>query len=309
METGGQEATSKPKTEAQDSPKTSDAKNRGWPKGKKRYPKSPGAPKQPLSGYVHFLNDRRETVRKEAPDMSFADISKKLANEWSQLGQEDKQKYAERAELDKERYSREFQEYQQTDDYKEFIAQQNAAKEANGEAKSSPTPSKKSKKSKKKDKEGAQTPATPLVIEDSRSNNSSSLDIPIFREEFLELNKSRETELRSLRKTVSEFEEQNAVLQKHVDNMKSAVSKLERDISITKENSSSLERQLNAVKNIVLTHFSQLQVPASVGSLTKDNVEEYVVKVLEAAQENPHLRENIKKITENLDLSSMNVAS
>ena len=49
-----------------------DVKNRGWPKGKKRYPKSPGAPKQPLSGYVHFLNDRRESVRKEEPDISFA---------------------------------------------------------------------------------------------------------------------------------------------------------------------------------------------------------------------------------------------
>merc|ERR1712018_1047895 len=107
---------------------TGDVKNRGWPKGKKRYPKSPGAPKQPLSGYVHFLNDRREAVRKESPDMSFADISKKLANEWSQLGQEEKQRYTERADLDKERYSREFREYQQTDDYKDFIAQQEAAK-------------------------------------------------------------------------------------------------------------------------------------------------------------------------------------
>ena len=76
-----------------------DVKNRGWPKGKKRYPKSPGAPKQPLSGYVHFLNDRRETVRKETPDMSFADISKKLANEWSQLSSDDKTRYHERAEL------------------------------------------------------------------------------------------------------------------------------------------------------------------------------------------------------------------
>lgn len=302
MESSGQEAATKPKTEAQDSPKPSDAKNRGWPKGKKRYPKSPGAPKQPLSGYVHFLNDRRETVRKEAPDISFADISKKLANEWSQLGQEDKQKYVERAELDKERYSREFQEYQQTDDYKEFIAQQNAAKEANGDAKSAPSSSKKSKKSKKKEKDGA---ATPLVNEDSRSNNSSSLDIPIFREEFLELNKARESELRSLRKTVSEFEEQNAVLQKHVDNMKSAVTKLERDVSITKENNSALERQLAALKNIVLTHFSQLQVPSSIGPLTNDNVEEYVVKVLELAQENPQLRESVKKITANLDLSSV----
>ena len=69
---------------AEASPKE-DAKNRGWPKGKKRYPKSPGAPKQPLSGYVHFLNYRRDSVRKECPDMSFAEISKKLAQEWSHL--------------------------------------------------------------------------------------------------------------------------------------------------------------------------------------------------------------------------------
>merc|ERR550534_3471768 len=99
--------------------KVGDMKKHGWPKGKKRYPKSPGAPKRPLSGYVHFLNDRRESVRKETPEMSFADISKKLANEWSQLGQEEKQKYAERAEQDKERYSKEFLEYQNTDQYKE----------------------------------------------------------------------------------------------------------------------------------------------------------------------------------------------
>ena len=57
--------------------------------------------------------------------------------------------------IDKERYSREFQEYQQTDDYKEFIAQQEAAKKAhNGDpgsktvSLSSPS-NKKPKKSKK----------------------------------------------------------------------------------------------------------------------------------------------------------------
>ena len=62
-----------------------DTKNRGWPKGKKRYPKMPGGPKQPLSGYVHFLNDHRDAVRKEHPELSFADISKKLAEEWSKV--------------------------------------------------------------------------------------------------------------------------------------------------------------------------------------------------------------------------------
>ena len=71
-------------------------KKHGWPKGKKRYPKSPGAPKRPLTGYIHFLNDRRASVKKELPNMSFANITDKLNIEWHRIGQEEKQKYSER---------------------------------------------------------------------------------------------------------------------------------------------------------------------------------------------------------------------
>jgi len=295
-----------PKLNAAASSISGDVKNRGWPKGKKRYPKSPGAPKQPLSGYVHFLNDRRETVRKETPDMSFADISKKLANEWSQLGQDEKQRYHERAERDKERYSREFQEYQLTDAYKDFIAQQEAAKNSNGETKPTPPSNKKPKKSKKKENDSA----AQLNNEDSRSSavsSSSTVDIPIFRDEFLELNKVRETELRTLKKTVNEFEEQTAVLQKHVDNMKTAVTKLEKDVALTQENNDILEKQYQGLQKLVLAHFSHIQVPNLPGSVVnQDNIEEYVAKLLELIQQgncNPSLKELVRKTTSNMDLS------
>lgn len=281
--------------------KVGDVKNRGWPKGKKRYPKSPGAPKQPLSGYVHFLNDRREDVRKESPDMSFAEISKKLASEWSHLGQEEKQKYAERADLDKERYSQEFLEYQQTDDYKEFVAQQEAAKTANGDpGKAMPlSPSKKSKKSKKKDSETMVLASN----EDSRSS-CSSMDIPIFQEQFLELNKAREADLRSLKNSVREFEEQNSVLQRHVDNMRSAVTKLERDVALTKENNGALEHQFDVLKKSVIKHFSRIHVP-NIGTVNNDNVEEYVMRLLDQARENPQLKEAAKAAVSNIDLHSL----
>lgn len=84
--------------------KPSEAKNRGWPKGKRRYPKGAGAPKQPLSGYVHFLNERRETVRTENPEITFSELSKKLAAEWSNLPEDEKLKYNEMAKKDKDRY-------------------------------------------------------------------------------------------------------------------------------------------------------------------------------------------------------------
>jgi len=57
--------------------------------------------------------------------------------------------------------------------------------------------------------------------------SGSTLDIPIFSEEFLEHNRSRENELKLLRKKATEFEEQNAILQKHVENMKSAITRME----------------------------------------------------------------------------------
>ena len=89
-----------------------------------------------------------------------------------------------------------------------------------GETKPTPPSNKKPKKSKKKENDST----AQLNNEDSRSSavsSSSTVDIPIFRDEFLELNKARETELRTLKKTVNEFEEQTAVLQKHVNTIKS----------------------------------------------------------------------------------------
>ena len=82
-------------------------------KEKKQHRKK--APKQPLSPYVHFINDRQVAVRKESPNMSFADISKTIASEWSKIKEEEKQKYVKKADLDKERYDLEYQKYQRTD--------------------------------------------------------------------------------------------------------------------------------------------------------------------------------------------------
>lgn len=174
-----------------------------------------GAPKQPLSGYVHFLNFRRDSVRKEFPEMSFAEISKKLAQEWSQLDAEEKQTYVKKAEEDKERYNREFTEYQQTDAYKQFVTmQKEKEKMAKNQAESTPSGSgnagsssvgSKKKKGSSKDNKEKGTSSSMKMDEDTNPGSPSSgsfLDIPIFREDFLEHNKSREAELKQLRKQV-----------------------------------------------------------------------------------------------------------
>ena len=62
-------------------------------KGKKRKKqcKDMNAPKAPLTGYVRFLNEHREKVRNEHPELPFHEITKILGNMWSQLPQQQKQ--------------------------------------------------------------------------------------------------------------------------------------------------------------------------------------------------------------------------
>lgn len=44
-----------------------------------------------FSGYIRFLNDRRDQFRAENPNLPFAEITKVLATEWNQLPADKKQ--------------------------------------------------------------------------------------------------------------------------------------------------------------------------------------------------------------------------
>lgn len=66
-------------------------KKRGWPKGKKRKKILPNGPKAPVTGYVRFLNERREQIRTLHPDLPFPEITKMLGAEWSKLQPKEKQ--------------------------------------------------------------------------------------------------------------------------------------------------------------------------------------------------------------------------
>lgn len=51
----------------------------------------PNGPKAPVTGYVRFLNERREHMRARFPDLPFPEITKRLGAEWTRLSQHDKQ--------------------------------------------------------------------------------------------------------------------------------------------------------------------------------------------------------------------------
>ena len=103
-----------------------------------------------------------------------------------------------------------------------------------------------------------------LSVAEPQRENSNSFDIPIFTEEFLDHNKARELELKQLRKQTGEFEEQNAVLGKHIESMKSAITKLEVETVQQRQSNAALQHQLDQLRQLVVTHFKVVSVIATV---------------------------------------------
>lgn len=81
-------------------------KKRGWPKGKKRKKILPNGPKAPVTGYVRFLNERREQIRTRHPDLPFPEITKMLGAEWSKLQPAEKQVDGRGRQMGPARYHR-----------------------------------------------------------------------------------------------------------------------------------------------------------------------------------------------------------
>jgi len=71
----------------------------------------------------------------------------------------------------------------------------------------------------------------------------------------------RETELRQLRRQNTEYEEQNAILGKHVDNMKQAIEKLEVEATQQRSNNAALQQHLDLLRTTLVANFSRIPLP------------------------------------------------
>ncbi|RZC39181.1 high mobility group protein 20A [Asbolus verrucosus] len=272
-------------SDTQQKPKASKAK-------KRKKPKDSTAPRHPLTGYVRYLNDRREAVRSANPNLSFAEITKMLANEWTNLPTDRKQQYLDAAEQDRERYTREYNAYKQTDAYKLFTQQQNE---------------KKLKESKDDTKATNIIQSQPVVNKEIQDMDFGNFDIPIFTEEFLDHNKMRDSELRQLRKSNTDYEQQNAILQKHIENMKDAIAKLESEIVQQEKNNASLQKHLDHLRGTLTSGFSGVKLPGIKEVATQQNIDSYMTNLhsilLENSSHDANLLQTVRNIVGRLEFN------
>ncbi|XP_015793333.1 high mobility group protein 20A [Tetranychus urticae] len=160
------------------------------------------------------------------------------------------------------------------------------------------------------------TPSTLYHVRDNINEFSTSetnvivspLDIPIFTEEFLDHNKARESELRQLRKVNTDYEEQNAILSKHIENMKAAIEKLEVESVQRKATNKSLDEHLTKLRSLIVAQFSNFPIPGTTETVNPDNVEHYlqnladkVTKDVKVNKECDVIVDKVRKIVTQMD--------
>ena len=104
-------------------------------RGRKK--KDPNAPKGPLSAYIYFFSE----MRSKLPGTNSSDASAHIGKQWKELTPEQKKKYEDLSEKDKERYRKEMTEYKAKNQGTEGAGLANRTATATTKATpSSPTP-------------------------------------------------------------------------------------------------------------------------------------------------------------------------
>ncbi|KAI9016426.1 high mobility group box domain-containing protein [Phycomyces nitens] len=96
-----------------------DSTGRLWKRKYQRHAKpDKNCPLKPSSAYVMFSNDVRAELR--ARNMTFTELAKLVGDRWKNLNHDDKQRYETNAMLARKQYQVRLEEYQRTDDFKEY---------------------------------------------------------------------------------------------------------------------------------------------------------------------------------------------
>jgi hypothetical protein len=216
-------------------------------------------------------------MRSKNPNMSFGELTKIIALKWKDLPAEAKQKFINQAELDKERYVKEMAEYKTTQTYKNYLKETSQAKMARSDD-SSPfgNHNNSSHLNDLSNGNGLNSPNA-ICLNFANETNVAGFDIPIFTEQFIEHSKTRENEMRQIRKEICELEQQNSVLHKHIDMMKQSSSKVDLDIENYKQTNSQLSKKIDAFRQAIIN--CNIQLPNSKEYPAPNNIDEYIMRL------------------------------
>lgn len=136
-------------------------------------------------------------------------------------------------------------------------------------------------------------------------------DIPIFTDQFLEHNRQMESELKKLRKLNTDYEQQNAVLEKHVENVRNGITKTNAEITDIQSETEKLSKYLDMLKQKLAHQLRNLSIPDEPNGATIENIAKYMNDLYEMAKNDSHgpaslnkAKDLLRKVDLNIDLKT-----
>ena len=124
----------------------------------------------------------------------------------------------------------------------------------------------------------------------------------IFTDDFLEVNKGREGELRQLRKTVGDLEEQTVALRHYVSSLEETLSYLETSCNEYNRLNCDLSRYLVDLSTVVVESFGKLKLPEC-GTLTHGNLGKYTEELVKISDSTGKSKNDILKLAREIAMS------
>lgn len=125
-----------------------------------------------------------------------------------------------------------------------------------------------------------------------------------------------ETELKKIRKLNSDYEQQNAVLEKHVENVRAGIDKTNDDIAAIRNENERLSAYLEALRNKLATQLRNLAIPSEPNGANIDNIDKYMNDLYEMVQDNSHgpaslnkAKDLLRKVDLNIDLQNVKITN
>ncbi|CAI8057148.1 High mobility group protein 20A [Geodia barretti] len=196
---------------------------------------------------------------------------------------------------------KEVEKYQKSDHYKKYL-QTVAALQQRQQRKKVEKEQKKKKKlsSSKQPPQGEETaPAEPATESPSlpppsrppplslKQSFVAGTEIPVFTNLFLLHNRELEVQVRKLRQTTTDLEEECALISRHVDNMKRQTVRLESDVQNQILKNQILKKRLVFLQETISDTFGSLSIPGIHSVPSVDTIQEYLKEVESVVAKQP----------------------
>uniref|UniRef100_A0A7E4VTQ1 HMG box domain-containing protein n=1 Tax=Panagrellus redivivus TaxID=6233 RepID=A0A7E4VTQ1_PANRE len=256
------------------------------------------APRRPTTSFNFFMKHMSGEYIKQNPTKVLGEVIKVMSKDWKDMSEDAKKPYNEAARAAREDYVRLLEEYQNSDNYREYLQLKSDIRSGRVNSAAIPKAAKHPRRHPSISAPGG-VGSTRMTKKEAKAQK---LGFEIFTEEFKKYNARRDNEYKALRRSVAKQEEELEDLEERNQKLAEKRVKLRAEQSEANFQLDRAEKTMARYKAVLLRH-----LPARVQSLLGINGDsnfENIISALQEGKANPDTNALLKKHIAGIDFSA-----